>query len=222
MDLKKFFHLSALLLLFSIFGSVKNTINIMKITQYNSNDFKTGKWSGGTTTELYISPAASNYADLNFDIRISSAKVEIETSTFTNLPEVNRQLMILDGEITITHLKPLDVDTFKGDWNTTSQGVCTDFNVMTRGNTVSELSGIDLVANQTQELKIAKTWKNFCIYLFSGSIAVTIADKTYTINSNSFLVVEEVALTDIKIYSHQNSRLALVTYNTICNPNLPN
>ncbi len=191
----------------------------MKITQYNSNNFKTGKWSGGTTNELYISPATSNYGDLNFDIRISSAKVEIETSTFTNLPEVNRQLMILGGEITITHkdrysktLKPLDVDTFKGDWNTTSQGVCTDFNVMTRGNTVSELSGIDLVANQTQELKIAKTWKNFCIYLFSGSISVTIVDKTYTMNSNSFLVVEEVALTAIKILSHQTSRLALVTY----------
>ena len=118
----------------------------MKITILTQHNFQTSKWSGGTTTQLYIYPAHSSYADKNFDLRISMAKVEVEESSFTSLPGVYRKLMILEGAITIHHegqyskqLKPFDVENFKGDWKTTSLGICTDFNVMTTGEKQSEL-----------------------------------------------------------------------------------
>ncbi len=191
----------------------------MKVKLYTSIDFKTSNWSGGTTTQLYISPDTAKYADLNFDIRISSAKVEVAESTFTNLPKVNRQLMILEGEITIAHkdkytkrLKPLDVDTFQGDWNTTSKGVCTDFNVMTTGNAASELSGLALASNQSKKVHMDEQWDTFFIYLFSGKVSVKIADKDNTINGDSLLVIEEAKLADIYLFAHEDSRLALVGY----------
>ncbi len=192
----------------------------MKIQHYTAVDFKTSKWSGGTTTQLFISPQTANYADLNFDIRISSAKVEVDTSTFTNLPKVSRKLMILDGEITIKHqdrytkqLKPLDVDTFQGDWNTSSQGICTDFNVMTTKNHVSQLHGVALNAEEIKQINNTEKWDIYCIYLHSGKISVTIADKHYTINSDNLLVIEQADFSALTIHAQADSKLAIVSYN---------
>jgi uncharacterized protein len=52
----------------------------MKIIKWD--DCKLSKWSGGETREYVIYPGVSNVADRNFDIRISSATVELESSTF--------------------------------------------------------------------------------------------------------------------------------------------
>ena len=108
----------------------------MKTTILTPQQFTTSEWSGGSTTQLYIFPATATYAARDFELRISTAKVEVAASTFTALPGVQRKLMILEGAITITHegqyskhLKPFEVDEFSGDWKTTAVGTCTDFNV---------------------------------------------------------------------------------------------
>src|SRR3989338_2528629 len=103
----------------------------MNITLVTEQDYITSQWSGGSTTQLYISPANASYAECNFDFRISSAKIEVPESTFTVLPNVNRKLMVLEGEITLNHENPVntgpggqykktlqkyEVDTFNGDW----------------------------------------------------------------------------------------------------------
>jgi len=112
----------------------------MKIIR--NSDIKVSNWSGGTTSELYIYPENSNYKDLNFKFRLSKATIEVEHSVFTPLPNVKRKLMLLDGELELIHenqhtinLKPLEFDTFSGNWNTTSNGKATDFNLMMLGNT---------------------------------------------------------------------------------------
>lgn len=62
-------------------------------------DYVTTQWSGGTTTQLAIAPEGAVYAGRDFLWRLSSAKVEVERSDFTPLPDYNRLISILDGEL---------------------------------------------------------------------------------------------------------------------------
>lgn len=102
--------------------------------------FAVSRWSGGTTTELFIYPQGASYAARDFAVRVSTATVETPVSEFTHLPGFQRTLLVLDGELTMTHiadgkqwsvaLKPLEQSGFSGDWETTGSGQVTDFNVM--------------------------------------------------------------------------------------------
>ena len=101
------------------------------------NDQSTSTWSGGTTTQLAIYPRTSDYKALNFKWRLSSARVDIEESTFTSLPGIYRHIMIIAGKMTIIHeghhsisLKPFEQDSFSGGWTTKSIGRARDFNLM--------------------------------------------------------------------------------------------
>lgn len=107
----------------------------MKIIKWD--DCKLSKWAGGETREYVIYPEDSNVVDRNFDFRISSATVELETSTFTPFNGYDRFLMILDGQLSIHHqgqyskqLNTFYYDLFSGDWVTTSEGKVIDFNVI--------------------------------------------------------------------------------------------
>ena len=103
------------------------------------SEYNTSNWSGGTTTELGICPEGSHYADRDFVWRISSATVDLEESTFTALPDYNRIIMTLEGEIDLCHnegewihLKAFETHTFDGGDDTVSKGKVIDFNLMTR------------------------------------------------------------------------------------------
>ncbi len=145
------------------------------IKHLKTTDYKVNKWSGGLTTEFAIYPQNSNYANRDFLWRISSATIEDEFSTFTNLPDYNRFIATLDNEIKLIHddkevqLSPLSIYNFDGGINTKSIGKCTDFNLMIRKNEVS--ATLDL-----HETSI--TIKNFeeidtiIIYCISGNISL--------------------------------------------------
>lgn len=97
----------------------------------------TSAWSGGTTTEIAIFPRNAVYGRRDFLWRISSARVDVEESTFTHLPGIWRLIMILEGDMTLEHelhhnvrLTPFQQDAFSGAWTTTSRGRARDFNVM--------------------------------------------------------------------------------------------
>lgn len=97
------------------------------------------RWSGGETRELYLAPAGASYAARNFALRLSSATVEVDESTFTDLPHYVRDLMPLEGTVRLQHddgdvitLTPFETDRFFGDQKTKSWGRCRDFNVMMR------------------------------------------------------------------------------------------
>ena len=104
-----------------------------------SSEYNTSSWSGGTTTELGIGPEGSRYADRDFLWRISSATVDLEESTFTALPDYDRIIMTLEGEIDLCHnggewlhLKAFETHSFDGGDDTVSRGKVVDFNLMTR------------------------------------------------------------------------------------------
>ena len=102
-------------------------------------NYNTSNWTGGRTKELAIFPAQSKYLDRNFIWRLSSATVETEESDFSKLPDYDRVLMVLEGEVVLSYegqrvarLKELEQDRFDGAWKTKSFGRITDFNLMVR------------------------------------------------------------------------------------------
>lgn len=101
----------------------------------------TSRWSGGTTTQLYIYPEDGDYAKRRFMVRISSAEVELDESDFTALPGVTRYITPLSGGFTLSHpgmpeikMEPLDAPyRFDGGIETHCAGRARDFNLMLKG-----------------------------------------------------------------------------------------
>lgn len=111
------------------------------------NTAQTTTWSGGKTTELFIFPTDARYVERDFDFRISTATIEVETSDFTPLPDYKRLLAVLEGELEIMHegkyskkLLPFESDSFHGSWKTTSKGKVRDFNVIHSENYALDFS----------------------------------------------------------------------------------
>lgn len=109
------------------------------LTHLTPADYVTTQWSGGTTTQLAIAPQGALYADRDFLWRVSSATVELDESDFTPLPDYERFISTVHGEMTLSHnggaeltLRPGDVHAFDGGDKTHSKGRCTDFNLMVR------------------------------------------------------------------------------------------
>ena len=159
---------------------------------------------------FFIFPETSNYKSFDFDFRLSSATVELESSSFTPLPSVSRKLMILDGEIEITHekhyskkLNKFDTDEFEGDWGTTSVGKCVDFNLMTRGNTQSDISSLILSKGELEKIS---TSGNFTfLYLYRGQIKISLNNEFFFLEEGDLFVVNSEkeflisAITDVKL-----------------------
>lgn len=192
----------------------------MEVFIFDNRHFINSLWSGGSTKQLYIFPAQASYAERNFEVRLSTAKVEVNKSTFTQLAGVNRKLMILDGEINICHqnqyskqLKPFDVDSFKGDWKTTSIGTCTDFNVMTTGNRKSKLFSLQISANNHSPIKLDKEWKSMFIYIVTGSLEIEIAEKKHMLNQGNLLVISIIDKFLFPLYTNKKCQLVVTTIN---------
>ncbi len=113
----------------------------VKILHLTQRDYKTSAWAGGTTTEIFLWPRDGSYADRNFQMRISSARVDLPESDFTALPGVRRYITPLQGGFTLTHeegepvvMGPLDGPyCFDGGACTHCVGTATDFNLMLKG-----------------------------------------------------------------------------------------
>jgi uncharacterized protein len=176
---------------------------------------KETEWSGGTTTQLFIFPKETSYAERDFLFRISSANVKVEESIFTKLPGVSRAIMILEGELKIEHegknsivLKKFDTDIFEGSWNTKAFGKCTDFNLMTTGNCKGNLQCIVLNLNQhfTKTLFTPENYIGY--YLLKGEVEISVLDKKYILNQNDFILLESENKTEeFKIEATEYSEL---------------
>ena len=113
----------------------------MRILHLTEKDYRTSRWSGGTTTELFIWPEGADYGKREFAFRISSAVVELLESDFTPLPGVERFITPLSGGFTLTHpgkpaiaMGPMDTPyRFSGEEATHCVGKATDFNLMLKG-----------------------------------------------------------------------------------------
>ncbi|MDO9594395.1 MAG: HutD family protein [Lutibacter sp.] len=180
-------------------------------------DFKTTKWAGGSTTELFIYPPTSNYASRNFDFRISSATVEIEQSNFTKLPGVSRQLMVLSGNINVSHknhhavqLHKNDIDSFEGNWETSAVGTCVDFNLMTKGQTKGKISSIAVSADKTLNFQLDVTCEFLIFYAYEGKLQMDFCSEKRNVNQGELLVIQHPINEVVKLQSSENCALAVV------------
>ncbi|MBU2554911.1 MAG: HutD family protein [Bacteroidetes bacterium] len=159
-------------------------------------DFKTSSWAGGTTTELFIYPEGSDYSSRNFDFRLSSARVLQEESVFTALPGFYRCLMVLDGALIIRHkgvgvkhLSQFETHTFDGGWATTSQGQCTDFNLMVNPIFEGGLNAVHLEkgTNFQIDLPVAGSW--LFVFVLNGEVRLFNHKEKHLLPAGSLIVI---------------------------------
>jgi environmental stress-induced protein Ves len=186
----------------------------MKIQLVKASDLHLTKWSGGTTTQLYIYPPTSDFSKKEFDYRISTASVQLEDSTFTPFPNYERKLMIIEGVLDLFHdghyaiqLHPFDQDAFSGDWISHSKGKVIDLNVIFKPGYKVKLFHFELPKGEEVLLNCKETT---LLYILYGEIGVSkeCAQKKDVIiidgqgelsinsTSNALIVVVEVNKTE--------------------------
>lgn len=180
----------------------------MKIIR--KHEQKTTLWSGGKTTELFIFPEGSSYAERNFQFRISTATVETETSEFTRLPGFKRHLMILDGTLKIHHknhyqknLNQFDVDEFMGDWETTAQGKVTDFNLMHDENFNGKIEVLHLNNNQYRYFNSDADFLG--LYVLNGTVFINKSQ----LKKGDFMTLDNK---ENKLISHESCTIICVYF----------
>lgn len=171
------------------------------VIKKDRNGYSTSAWSGGATTELAIEPEGSRYADRSFLWRLSSATVELEESTFTPLPDYERWIMMLKGEVELCHnhgawihLREMEPHFFDGGDETVSRGKAVDFNLMLRKG----VCGGDMIPAVFED-KSEKLWKtpekccSVVIYCHAGIVkAVMDNEKEEILTSGESLMVNGV------------------------------
>lgn len=186
-----------------------------KIKVIKKQGQKVNKWSGGITNQLYIYPENSSYKERDFKWRISSAIVETEESTFTKLPNIKRKIMIIDGELLLKHknhyekkLNKFEVDTFSGDWKTTSYGKATDFNLMTNKECTGDLEYIKMKSEidikPTMNLNNGNYRYEFnCFYSLNGNFKIKL-------ENGNILEIEQGDLAIVKFKDNFKESLSLI------------
>ncbi|MDF2698869.1 MAG: hypothetical protein K0Q49_425 [Haloplasmataceae bacterium] len=195
--------------------------------------FQVSKWSGGTTTQLAIYPKSALYSERNFKWRLSSAKVELEETIFTSLPNFKRIIMIIEGKLILEHvgyhksiLKSFDQDFFSGNWMSKSFGKVTDFNLMMSEDCDGELEAIHLEKDQSYLISINNKKEYLhnlqAIYCIHGQVRIEISsnDEIILYEGDIILVTfkDDIDLY-MKIYNDEAGKADLIrtgiSFNTI-------
>jgi len=192
----------------------------VNINIYRAEDFKTTKWSGGRTTELFIYPPTANYTTGDFNFRISSATVEVEESNFTVLSKVSRQLMVLSGSIALSHknhhqvqLNKNEIDSFDGNWETSSIGTCVDFNLMIKGNTKGKISSVLKPANKSVNFQLDSNCEFIIIYAYEGKLQFNFNSEKRNLNPGELMVIQNPINDVIMLKASGNCAMAVVHIN---------
>lgn len=159
----------------------------MDIRHLTPKDYAVSRWSGGTTTEIFIWPEGASYAAREFSLRISSATVELEESDFTALPGVMRYIVPLQGSFTLCHgdgapvrMLPMNPPyRFSGEIATHCVGKATDFNLMLKG-----IDGKMDICRETAPIQPGFT----CLYAPEACI-VAVAGVQYALATGDSLVI---------------------------------
>ncbi len=174
-----------------------NSIEIIR-----KNEQSTSTWSGGTTTQLAIYPRFAEYKERNFLWRLSSARVDIEESTFTSLPGIWRHIMIIDGEMKLLHeghhsilMRPFEQDSFSGGWVTKSIGRARDFNLMLGSGCKGRLEAILIDKAANAEIALDPPDDGFmnsvdAFYCAAGEVSAEIDSvETYTLYEGDLMII---------------------------------
>lgn len=189
----------------------------MKWTLLTKEQYVTTLWSGGTTTQLAIAPEGAVYADRDFLWRLSSAGVELDHSDFTPLPDYNRLISILRGEMKLKigegepfPLEPLQLRAFDGGVPVESWGKCTDYNLMMRkGACEGSAQGLKLEKNSTltwsAPVFAPQSHKNLTLAIFCAQGDVTV--DGLTAREGETLLCREAENSWVELKSREGAQL---------------
>ena len=111
-----------------------------------SSHYKTVKWDGGYTWEMYIYPEDAIDENLDFDFRAALTMRLTESGVYRKFPGYKRQVMLLDGDLHVTHRDHHDIilgqyeqDVSMGDWASEYVGKGTELSLLTRDQCAGEL-----------------------------------------------------------------------------------
>lgn len=183
----------------------------MEYRIYKETDFNISNWTGGTTRQLAIFPKESKYLERNFVWRLSSATCDLEETTFSKLPDYDRVLMVLSGDVVLAHqdvrvarLHALEQDRFDGAYVTKSFGKITDYNLMVRKGNEGFL---DVITAQEQSKPLGResypSYERYttALYCTEGFATVTVGTETLMVTAGQQLVIndENRNLADISV-----------------------
>ncbi len=159
----------------------------MKVIKQSRKNYVTTNWSGGSTSQVLIYPETASVTAHDFDYRISSAVVSID-SDFTKYSGYTRYITTLDNSIVLNDeivLQPLKVHKFSGDDNTYSKGSCTDFNLICKNHLDCNMI-VDKVSYN-------KRYYGYTHYIFysSNSCSIKINDCEHFLEANDSLIIYE-------------------------------
>ena len=159
----------------------------------------TSQWSGGTTTELYISPQGATVTERNFDLRISTATVDAEESDFTLFHGYLRKLIILEGQLEIQHdsqaplhFHPGMLHAFSGDSVTHSKGKVRDFNVIHLPSVEPEIENVQF-SKGFYDFGVPD--KKCVLYLLSGEV---LSAELSFIKGDTIIIEEKTEQLEVK------------------------
>lgn len=166
-------------------------------------DFTPTYWSGGMASELTTYPENSSFAKRDFLWRLGFANIDILESTFSSLPNISRTLMVTNGKLILNHkdhhsacLGPFEQDSFNGEWNTTTKGKASVFNLMTQKNYSGELihTNINPSSNKTFNYTASyeKEITEICIYPLSGTLKTKISNSDITLKRGDLLILSPI------------------------------
>lgn len=113
-----------------------------------NNNKVVSTWKGGKTEQLCIVPEDASLQERNFDLRISSATIDLERSEFSDFTGYRRYLMKLEGDITLLIddktiiIKGDEAFEFMGDEKviSLSKEPSRDFNVIIKKDKKADIS----------------------------------------------------------------------------------
>lgn len=173
---------------------------------YCEEDFRTGRWSGGTTTEMAIFPEDSSYLERNFIWRLSGAESDQEESSFTRLEGYDRILMVLKGHVVLAHgvertvnLGEGEQDTFQGEIKTKCFGrLERDYNLIMAKGCRGRMELMEL----SSDAKAADTggaddlgegdsgrYSSFGVFALEGYSVVSVNGETHMVKAGQQMVI---------------------------------
>lgn len=166
---------------------------MVTILHLTPSDYQISTWSGGQTTQLFLSPKEGSYPDRTFDFRLSTATVEVEKSDFTDLSGYHRILMPLDASIRLNHLEqevvlnPFQSYFFDGGDPVSSQGTCQDFNLIYKPSYQGHMSAI------SPHESVSSQSRYQFIYALSSLTLEWGKEHTKVLQAHELLVLEQAS-----------------------------
>lgn len=180
---------------------------VMKVTLIRKGDFKVTPWKNGqgTTAEIDMDPAGSDFTQGKFNWRLSSARIESENE-FSVFPGYDRLLTVLSGEgllLNNEELGPFETVEFQGE---------DPVQCVLLGNPVEDLGVIFKRGFFSASMQLIHVKARMDLKLTQGThfflaIGATLEVGGVELESPNFLKVEEA--TSIEINSSNFPSLAL-------------